>query len=165
MITMAATHLVIIGDREALSWVLTEQRMAFPAGRSRAARALSEGDEIMIYTTRGCFKNPIRDLGRVIALGRIAGPVTVLEEPIVFGERRFPEGCPLRIQALAPLREGVVLRDFVPSLAVFPDAASWSVRLRRAALPLPADDAALLRRELKPVLRPYAETVEQYRGL
>ncbi|MDC2953020.1 hypothetical protein PO587_00955 [Streptomyces gilvifuscus] len=160
---MPSTHLLIIGDRAALSWVLTEQRMAFPAGRSKAARALEEGDEIFLYTTRGCFGNPTRDLGRVIGRATVASSVRVLEEPVVFGERSFTEGCRLAVSGLARFREGLVLRELVPRLSVFPDPATWSVRLRRASLTLPSGDADLVRAELGPLLRPYAETAEQYR--
>ncbi|MBN3929855.1 hypothetical protein IQ279_09415 [Streptomyces verrucosisporus] len=156
---MAATHLVIIGDRDALSWVVTARRMAFPAGRSAT---LAEGDEVLLYTTRGCFRNPTRDLGRVMARARVAGPVRSLDEPVRFGERAFTEGCDLRIDGLAPYREGLVLRDLVPRLAVFPDPASWSVRLRRTILTLPAPDAELIGRELAAHLRPYANAVDGY---
>ncbi|WSA80464.1 hypothetical protein OG930_35495 [Streptomyces sp. NBC_01799] len=160
---MSSAHLLIIGDRAALSWVVTEQRMAFPAGRSRSAQALGEGDEIFVYTTRGCFRNPTRDLGRVVGRARVASPVRVLEEPVVFGERRFTEGCRLEVSALARFREGLVLRDLVPRLAVFPDPATWSVRMRRASLTLPPEDAGVVRAELEPLLLPYEEAVEAYR--
>ncbi|MFF5183434.1 hypothetical protein ACFY30_06530 [Streptomyces sp. NPDC000345] len=160
---MSSAHLLIIGDRAALSWVVTEQRMAFPAGRSRAAQALEEGDEIFVYTTRGCFRNPTRDLGRVVGRARVASPVRVLEEPVVFGERSFTQGCRLEVSALARFREGLVLRDLVPRLAVFPDPATWSVRMRRASLTLPPGDAQIVRAELKPWLLPYEEAVEAYR--
>ncbi|MFJ9833665.1 hypothetical protein ACIRU2_20120 [Streptomyces sp. NPDC101169] len=147
---MPSSHLLIIGDRAALSWVVTEQRMAFPAGRSKAARALEEDDEIFLYTTRGCFRNPTRDLGRVVGRASVAGPVRVLEEPVVFGERSFTEGCRLEVSGLTRFREGLVLRDLVPRLSVFPDPATWSVRMRRASLTLPPRDAELLRTELEP---------------
>ncbi|MGW0797116.1 hypothetical protein [Streptomyces sp. NPDC002692] len=160
---MPSAHLLIIGDRAALSWVVTEQRMAFPAGRSRAAHALEEGDEIFVYTTRGCFRNPTRDLGRVVGTARVASPVRVLEEPVVFGERSFTEGCRLEVSALARFREGLVLRDLVPRLAVFPDPATWSVRMRRASLSLPPGDAEVVRAELEPLLLPYEEAVGAYR--
>ncbi|MCF1510499.1 hypothetical protein [Streptomyces glomeratus] len=160
---MPSSHLLIIGDRAALSWVVTEQRMAFPAGRAQAARALEEGDEIFLYTTRGCFRNPTRDLGRVIGRATIASPVRTLDEPVVFGERTFPEGCRLKVSGLARCREGLVLRDLVPRLSVFPDPATWSVRMRRASLTLPVTDADLVRAELEPLLRPYDEAAEGYR--
>ncbi|MFD1657557.1 hypothetical protein ACFSL4_04765 [Streptomyces caeni] len=37
---------------------------------------------------------PARDLGRVIARATMATPVRVPDEPVVFGERSFTEGCP-----------------------------------------------------------------------
>ena len=160
---MAHTHLVILSNRAALSWVVTEQRMAFPAGRSNLARTLHRDDDVLLYTTRGCFGNPTRDLGRVIGLATVSSAVRVLDEPIRFGERVFTEGCGLDVQGLAPFREGVVLRDFVPRLKVFPDSATWSVRIRRPALSLPPEDASLLRQELSPLLHDYADVVEDYR--
>ncbi|MGW4041872.1 hypothetical protein [Streptomyces sp. NPDC004721] len=160
---MPSTHLLIIGDRAALSWVVTEQRMAFPAGRAKAARALEEGDEIFLYTTRGCFRNPTRDLGRVIGRAVVASAVRVLDEPVVFGDRSFPEGCRLEFSGLAPFREGLVLRDLVPRLSIFPDPATWSVRMRRASLNLPPGDADLVRTELESLLRPYRDVAGDYR--
>lgn len=160
--TAPATHLLIIGSREPLAWVLENQRMAFPAGRARESLALRKGDEVLLYTTRGCFGNPTRDLGRVIGSATLTSDVSTLEEPVTFGERRFTEGCRLRIHGLAPFREGVVLRELVSALQVFPDPASWSVRLRRASLPLPEPDAALLKRELQPLLKPYRSVVSDY---
>ncbi|MEW1778704.1 hypothetical protein [Streptomyces sp. NPDC086777] len=66
------------------------------------------------------------------------------------------------MSGLAPFREGLVLRDLVPWLSVFPDPATWSVRMRRASLTLPPADAELVRTELEPLLRPYGETREGY---
>ncbi|WP_405668990.1 hypothetical protein [Streptomyces sp. NBC_00055] len=160
---MSATHLVIISDRTALSWVLHEQRMAFPAGRSRAARAIGEEDELLLYSTRGCFRNPTRDVGRILGHATVASPVRVLDEPVSFGERTFTEGCTLRIHGLTPIHEGVSLRDHVDRLTVFPHPETWSVRMRRASLPLPPADADLLHDELRPLLQPYVETVNGYR--
>ncbi|MBL3669716.1 hypothetical protein JL475_27790 [Streptomyces sp. M2CJ-2] len=159
---MSSAHLLIIGDRAALRWVATQQRMAFPSGRAKAARTLEEGDEIFLYTTRGCFRNPTRDLGRVIARASVTTPVRALDEPLVFGDRSFTEGCRLEVSGLAPFRDGLVLRDLVPRLSVFPDPATWSVRMRRASLELPPGDADLVRTELDPLLRPYNEVADAY---
>jgi hypothetical protein len=163
VIGMSSAHLLIIGDRAALSWVVTGQRMAFPPGRARAARTLDVGDEIFLYTTRGCFRNPTRDLGRVIARASVTTPVRALDEPVVFGDRSFSEGCRFEVSGLAPFRDGLVLRDLVSRLSVFPDPATWSVRMRRASLELPPGDADLIRGELEPLLRPYGEVADAYR--
>lgn len=160
---MTTSHLVIISNRTALSWVLSEQRMAFPPGRARAAYAIEEGDKVLLYSTRSCFGNPTRDLGRVLGHASVSSYVRPLAEPIVFGERGFTEGCELTIHGLAPFREGLALRDYVDRLTVFPEPKHWSVRMRRASLPLPPADADLLRNELRPLLKPYEDAVEAYR--
>ena len=67
-------HLLVIGEREALVWVLSEQRMAFPAHRAAEAVALAPGGLLLIYTTRGCFHNPTRDRGRVVRERRWRAP-------------------------------------------------------------------------------------------
>jgi len=157
-----ATHLLIISAREPLAWVLENQRMAFPSGRTRESLSLRQGDEVLLYTTRGCFGNSTRDLGRVIGLATLMSDVSTLGEPVFFGERRFTEGCHLRIHGLASFREGVALRELVSALQVFPDPASWSIRLRRASLRLPEPDAALIKRELQPLLKPYGSVVGDY---
>lgn len=160
---MPSAHLLIIGDRAALSRVVTEQRMAFPSGRTGAARTLEEGDEVFLCTTRGCFWNPARDLGRVIARASVATPVRAPDEPVVFGGRSFTEGCRLEVCGPAPFRDGLVLRDLVPRPSVSPDPATWSVRMRRASPALPPGDADLVRAELDPLLRPYGEAADAYR--
>ncbi|MEU3145271.1 hypothetical protein [Streptomyces sp. NPDC006999] len=52
--------------------------------------------------------------------------------------------------------------DLAPRLEVFPDERSWSVRMRRASLPLPPADAHLLTRELRPLLGPRSERLADY---
>jgi hypothetical protein len=157
-----ATHLLIISAHEPLAWVLEGQQMAFPAGRARSSLRLKKGDEVLLYTTRGCFGNPTRDLGRVIGLATLTSEVSTLDAPVTFQDRRFTEGCRLRIHGLAPFREGVVLRDLVNDLQVFPEPRNWSVRMRRASLRLPEPDASLVKRELQPLLKPYSAMVDDY---
>jgi hypothetical protein len=93
----------------------------------------------------------------------VSSPVRTLAEPIIFGKRSFPEGCSLTIHGLAPFHEGVVLRDHVDRLSVFPEPKYWSVHMRRASLRLPAADAELIRNELRPLLKSYKDTIEAYR--
>ncbi len=159
---MSRSHLLIIGEATALAWVLAERRMAFPARRRSQAAALEIGDELLVYTTRGCFHNPTRDPGRIMGLATVNTSVRDLAEPVVFGERRYTSGCTLDIQGVAPLREGVELRPLVPELHVFPDTKSWSVRLRRALVPLDEHDAALLKRHLAPLLEPLDRHLDAY---
>ena len=141
-------HLLVIGEREPLVWVLSEERMAFPAHRAAEARALAPGDLLLVYTTRGCFHNPTRDRGRVVGEATVASAIEPLEQPVVFGQRQYPMGCRLALGGLAPRGQGVELAPLIPRLQAFPDPATWSVRMRRTVVPLPADDVVLLREAL-----------------
>ena len=98
--------LLIIGDREPLAWILTEQRMAFPSHRSRDAGQLAKGDRLFLYTTRGCFHSPGRGRGRIIGEAAATSEIATLKEPVRFGERSFPTGCSLDIAGLVPRGEG-----------------------------------------------------------
>lgn len=159
---MARFYLLVLSEREAVAWVLGNRRMAFPAGRSREAYALRPGDELLLYTTRGCYHNPMRDRGRVIGLARVATAASELGDPIRIAGREFPIGCDLSICAVAPVGAGVVLSKLVSQLRVFPDPRSWGIRLRRALVPLPRDDARLLIRNLTPSLSPLSEVLDGY---
>lgn len=159
-----ADYLLVIGDREALGWLLTEQRMAFPDLRRSEVRALSPGDTLFLYTTRGCFKNPTRDRGRVIAAGTATSAVTPLEEPVRVGGRTFPVGCDVTFSTAAPWGHGVELGTLVDGLDVFAGTGqAWSIRLRRPLVALSGGDATLLRRRLDAVApQPLADVLAPY---
>ena len=158
------SYLIVIGDREPLGWVLSEGRMAFSAERARSAGGLQPGDKAFLYTTRGCFRNPTADRGRVIAEAEITSAVTPLDKPVVFG-RMFTVGCTLDIQALAPARTGLDLAEAAPSLHAFRVTERWSVYLRRPLVPLDDHDAKLLSSHLKPLTTRPAEVLPEYQRL
>src|SRR4051794_39274276 len=91
--------LAVIGDRRALGWVLTKGIVAFPAPRKRLP-AFETGDSIYLYTTRGCFKNPVRDRSRIIGKAVALTDLRVNEDPVRFGERSFPLEVRVRIESL-----------------------------------------------------------------
>ena len=157
-----AAHLLILGDRDALRWVLRNERMAFEVHRKNAVNRLAVGDTLFIYTTRGCFHNPTRDRGRVIGRAVVTSPVEPLEESVVVMDREFGLGCAFDLVALAPRHEGVVLADLVPKLDAFPIKSAWSTRMRRPLLTLPPKDAILIERELAGLVREPASTMSTY---
>jgi hypothetical protein len=144
------SYLLPISDREPLEWILREKRTAFPAYRRADASKLEAGDLLFLYTTRGCFRNPTRDRGRVVGVAIVARPAKDLEKPVSFGGREFSIGVDFRIEALLPRDRGVELSPLIPKLRdSFPNERAWAARLRRALVPLAARDAATLKRALE----------------
>jgi hypothetical protein len=149
---VAGSYIVVIGERSALAWVLTAQRMAFPEYRAREAAELKTGDELFLYTTRGCFHNPGRDRGRIIGTAKATSGVESLEPPFEVAGRSFGIGCQLALVALAPYGEGIELPPLVDEMETFPNKAGWTTRMRRPLVPIPRQDAVMLRRLLRPVM-------------
>jgi hypothetical protein len=145
---VSESYLLILGDRQAIAWVLREQRMAFPAMSRTEVNRLAVGDELLIYTTRGAYRNPTRDRGRIIGTATVISAVERLDDPVEFGGRSFPRGCSLLVKSLVPWGEGVELQPFVDRLEAFPNLKAWSTKLRRPLLRLPVQDATLLRARL-----------------
>ena len=161
-----AHYIVPIADREPLAWILRERRTAFGENRAPEAQALRIGDVLLLYTTRGCFRNPTRDRGRVIGRATVRALAKRASRPPSFGGREYPYVVELEIESLAPLREGLELAPLVSRLdRTFPDPATWSVRMRRALVPLDANDANEIERELKPVAEPYQRALQTYKGI
>lgn len=145
-------YLVVLGERDAIAWVLREQRMAFPATPRAEVARLAQGDRLFLYATRGAWHNPTRDRGRIIATATVAGPVRRRDEPIEIGEMRFHSECRLRIEGVVPYPSGIELQPLVPELTAFPKPHAWSVYLRRALVALPEQDATLLKEAVTPLL-------------
>lgn len=156
------TYLLPIADREPLVWILGEQRTAFPAHRAREAEALEPGDELLLYTTRGCFRNPTRDRGRIVGTAAVVTRPEPLRKPVRFGGREYPIGVRLEIRSLAARHEGIELAPLVSRLASFPNPRAWSARMRRALVPITESDAAFLERELQQVAERYPAALASY---
>lgn len=161
MVTGPNAYLLVLGERQAIAWVLREQRMAFPAARDRSP-ALVPGDELYLYTTRGAYKNPTRDRGRVIGRAVVTGRVVPLDPPVEIAGRTFPVGCGIRVEELVPWGAGVELGPLAERLAVFPKPDAWSVYLRRTLVPLPGADARTIRGLLRPLTGDRAEHLAGY---
>lgn len=161
---MAAKHYLLpIADRAPLAWILREQRTAFGEHRAREAQALEFGDELLLYTTRGCFHNPTRDRGRVIGRAEVTTPAARATPPPRFGDREYPYVVELVITGLALLREGLELSPLIPELRrTFPDPKTWSVRMRRALVPLAPADADVISWQLQPLVRTYSTALPTY---
>lgn len=159
---MVAAYIVVLSDRDAIAWVIAEQRMAFPPHRLRQVQRLQPGDCLFLYATRAAFHNPTRDRGRVFGEAEVTTAVTLLDQPVELAGRAFNSGCDLKVQMLAPMRQGIELAPLVPQLSVFPDVRSWAVRLRRPLVPIGPDDAKILRSALKQAAGQPADVLATY---
>jgi hypothetical protein len=159
---MGKNFLLVIGDREPLAWILTQERMAFPAHRARQAAELSVGDTLFMYTTRGCFHYPHRHMGHVIGEATVKSTVAALDNPVQFDAKDFPLGCDLQIAGVVERGQGPVLADLVDELHLFPTSRGWMTRLRNVLVPLDIHDAQFLHRELIQKMLPVARVRSRY---
>jgi hypothetical protein len=144
------SHLIVLGDRDAIAWVVSEQRMAFTRDRaSSATAAIAAGDELLLYSTRGSFHSPTRDRGRVFGRALATSEVDKLSRPVRLLGREFTHGFEFELEALAPPRAGVDLAELIPRLSSFPNKRGWAASLRRPLLTLTPDDARLIRKGLR----------------
>lgn len=146
------TYLLILGEGEAITWVLREQRMAFPATPRAEVARLAVGDQLLMYATRGAWHSPTRDRGRIIGTATVSSAVRRLDEPLTVAGMPFVSECELTIDGVAAYPHGLELQPLVELLAAFPKPHAWSIYLRRSLLELPAQDAALLGARLEEIV-------------
>lgn len=161
---MSSSYLVVLGEREAISWVLHEQRMAFPATPRAEVALLAPGDRLFLYATRTAWHRPRRDRGRVIGAATAATAVRRLDQPIELAERAFHSVCELHIEGVVPCPGGLELRPLVERLDAFPKPDSWSIYLRRALVRLSDTDRAILDQGLRSMLMPLDQALPTYQS-
>ncbi|MDR3202381.1 MAG: hypothetical protein LBT54_04535 [Bifidobacteriaceae bacterium] len=156
-------HLAVLSDRVAVGWVLENQRIAFPEPRYKHQfRRFVVDDTLYLYTTRGCFKNPAQDQGRIVGKATLTEDMVTAEHPVAFLERTMPYEAPIRVDLLAPVGEGVPLAGLADRLSCFPKPDHWAAYLRRSVVPLSQADASLIDAALAPGARTLAECLEGY---
>jgi hypothetical protein len=157
-----ADYLLPIADREPLAWIIAHQRTAVGLHRRREAEALRSGDQVFLYTTRGCFRNPTRDRGRVIGAALVRGRAREVSTPKRFADREYPIEIDLRIMSLALRGAGVELAPLVAHLESFPNRQGWSAYIRRALVPLTPGDATKIASALERLAGRYSESAASY---
>lgn len=157
-----AAYLLVLGERDALAWVLAKQRMAFPEHRATEVSRLQQGDALFLYTTRGCFHNPTRDPGRVIGLAEARSAPVRLSDPISVAGREYALACEISVGVLASFPQGVELLPLTARMESFPTAAGVASRLRRPLVGLTANDARLLMGDLRRFAGPTDKAIDSY---
>jgi hypothetical protein len=131
-------------------------------GRERLSKRLQVGDELFVYTTRGCFGNPTRDRGRVMGEALVATSVEAHHRPVRVAGREFWTSCNLTLTSLAPFRKGVEIAPIVHKLEAFPNPKSWYMTMRRPLVPITRADAETLRHALGGITSPASARTPDY---
>lgn len=139
--------------------------MAFSAPPQGQVAKLAADDRLFLYATRGAWRNPTRDRGRIIGTAVARSAVRMLSVHFELAGRTFVSGCSLEIEGLVPYPNGLELQPLVKQLAAFPRTDAWSIYLRRALRPLPASDADLLDGLLMPMLASRQRALHTYPSL
>ncbi len=139
------TWMIVLGDRDAISWVVASRRMAFR--EHVPTNELRVGDQVLLYSTRGAFKNPTRDEPQIFAAGFFASRVE--HSRVAVAGETFTKWCRLEITHLLPPREGIGFRPFVPRLRFIKNKETWPAALRRTLIRLPERDFKVLARALE----------------
>lgn len=157
-----AAYLLVLGEREAILWVLLNERMAFPSTPRREVSALQPGDELVLLTTRGAYHNPTRGRTRVIGTATVQSKVTQLNPPVEIAGRTFASGCQIKLETLAPYSTGAEIGPLAPQLHALRGQKNWGMLLRKPLVPIDDSDVILLKRELQGHLRALDESLLTY---
>ena len=133
--------LVVVGEREALRWIVKNKRMAFREYINTSE--IAARDEMAVYVTRGAFHTPTRDQSQVLALGQFASrptprPVTILGES-------YPTSVGLRLSQVLPEREGMPFKPLVPKMRFIKKKSGWAAYLRRSLVRITDEDMATIK--------------------
>ena len=118
---------------------------------------------MLLYSTRGSWRNPTRDRGRVFGEAIVGSSPKRLHRPIKVAGREFEIGVDLEIQGLTSWGEGVDLSLLVPKLSMFPNKSAWSARLRNSLVDVPDVDRRLIVTRLRPLLHPPNDVLPDYK--
>jgi len=165
---MAATHLLVLGNAEAVRWVFQNQRMAFSEVGRRTAMRLSRGDTLIFYASLKCWPElggTRPESGLLIADAVVLTDVAQLKQPAVVGGRHFHYGCEIFFEHLAPVGSGVPIGTVRDQLELTAGRANYGQALRRTPVLLSPADAALLTAKLQQVWQPFDDTIDGYRNI
>lgn len=157
-----SAYLLVLGEREAILWVLLNERMAFAARPRREVSALQPGDELFLLTTRNAYHSPNKGRTRVIGTATVQSKVTQLNPQVEISGRTFASGCQIKLETLAPYSTGPEIGPLAPQLHALRGQKNWGMLLRRPPIPIDDSDVILLKRELQSHLRPLDESLLTY---
>jgi hypothetical protein len=127
--------MIILGDCDAIAWVLSNGRMAV---NGRVAALPDPGERVALYVTRGAYRNPTRDRAQIIGLAQVTEPPEISE--VVVAGRSYAKSFGLRFDDVAEPRAGLPFEPLVPRLRFIGNKASWGGAVRRPVVRLSEAD-------------------------
>ena len=156
------SYLLVLGEREAIRWVVTSGQMAFPATPRREVAALRAGDQLLLVSTRGAFHNPARDRTRVIGTATVGTAVEALEQPVELAGRLYTKACSIEMESLTPYLEGLEFAPLTDRLDTFRGRSHWGMLLRRPLVLISDADAEVIRKLLSKLTSDLAQATAEY---
>jgi hypothetical protein len=129
--------LIVLADRLGLEWVLEHRQMAFPPSVCPNARRIRAGDGFLVYGAAPLGK-------KLLGAGRFSSGSRPLSPSIRLKFRELACVVDLDFDRILSPEEGLPFKPLVPRLKFIGRPEVWGTYLRRAILPLPAGDAAVL---------------------
>lgn len=109
--------------------------------------------QLVLYRTRGAFKNPTRDVAQLIAVGTATRDVEAFRRPMSIGRREFWCGCPVEFELTLPERDGLDAAPLMKKLSFVKKTVKktnvWGQYVRSSPIRLPPHDLKLLCDQLR----------------
>lgn len=139
----------VLGEVDALRWVVDQKTMAFPDSASTRIRDMGAGDRAVLYTTRGAFHNPTRDEARLVGVATVDSSPNRPEQPLTIAGREYAWSCSIEVETLLAERQGPTVRALVPELELVRKPAAWGVYFRQSPVRINETDFECMRRAIE----------------
>ncbi len=138
----------VFGEIKGLRWVLEDETMAFPDHAGAKVRSMSKGDEAIIYTTRGAFHNPTRDVARLGGIIEVAGEASDRKAVEIAG-REFTWTVPIRVETILPERTGPEVKPLAPKLSIVKKPEVWGQYFRSSPIEVNESDFIVMEQAIR----------------
>lgn len=138
----------VFGDVAGLQWVLEHSEMAFTEHQALRASQAQTGDQVVLFVTRGAFRNPTRDTSRLAGLVEVSGSLRK-RKPVQLGEREFRRVIPFKPIHLFEERTGPAVSPLVEQLERVKNPKAWGQYFRQSPIQLSEHDYKIFDRAIR----------------
>ncbi|MCZ2826041.1 MULTISPECIES: EVE domain-containing protein [unclassified Modestobacter] len=125
----------VLGESNALDWVVANRRMGLGASRSKTARLIEPGDPIALYASTRVSPD---GQAQIFAIGRVAG--SAVAEPVEVSYRDVAYQIPLDFEHIVKPGEGLRVAPLVDELDFITNKGAWRFHFFNAVTHVPEAD-------------------------